>query len=412
MDARRRCFVSVIRPSKSYPRGNADRAETGRAKPHMIGLMAAYCLAIHGSYGCRHAGACCTAGWDIPIEADAARTVEVWFRGRSAERPFRAGGAPAGYAAVLSRRDDGGCVFFERRTGGSCGVHRELGEDRLPSACRHFPRVALTDRRGTFVTLSHYCPTAAELLFSNGALTSVEAPPRLSLDGTVEGLNATEALPPLLRPGILMDLEAYDAWEQAALGVLRTGRLHATDALDAIAAATARIERWVPGGTSLVDAVRGAFCEGEVRLKPDTTRTELWTLARDAVPEGLPRPERMAFRERQHREASCVLREYDAAARAYLAARLFGNWMAYHGRGLPDIVAFLQVHHAVLQVEVARRLSDDAVVDRRALLLESIRAADLLMVHLVDISRLAQLMKTLPASSFRLPASGKLSAES
>jgi Fe-S-cluster containining protein len=393
----------------------------------MIGVMPAYCLEIHSGYRCRHAGRCCTARWDIPIEADAAHAVELWFRGRSAERPFKPGGAPAGYAAVLSRRPDGRCVFFDRRPDGSCDVHRELGEERLPSACRHFPRIALTDSRGTFVTLSHYCPTAAELLFSGGILTTVQAPATLSLEGTIEGLNASDALPPLLRPGMLMDLDSYHAWEQAALRVLNDGRIHASDALDNIAAATARLEGWAPGGTPLIDAVHSAFCGGnseEVRLEPaldeagggpppvdgpDATAA-LWALALDAVPEGLPRPETISLTERGFRDAACVLDEHDAVVRAYLSARLFGNWMAYYGRGLSDVVWYLRTHRAVLQVEVARRRAECA--ERRALLLEAIRAADLLMVHLAGIGRLARLLRELEAGSWKLGASRKLEAGS
>ena len=50
-----------------------------------------------------------------------------------------------------------------------CIVHRDLGEPHLPTTCRHFPRVAVQDRRGTFVSLSHFCPTAASMLFQRRA---------------------------------------------------------------------------------------------------------------------------------------------------------------------------------------------------------------------------------------------------
>ena len=58
-----------------------------------------------------------------------------------------------------------------------CAIHRVLGHDALPSACRHFPRAAVTDDLGTFVTLSHFCPTAASMLFRDDVeLSIVEAP--------------------------------------------------------------------------------------------------------------------------------------------------------------------------------------------------------------------------------------------
>ncbi|MGE5360921.1 MAG: hypothetical protein ACM3NQ_18035, partial [Bacteroidales bacterium] len=30
-------------------------------------------LSIHAHYSCRHSGACCTAGWPIPVEPDTTR---------------------------------------------------------------------------------------------------------------------------------------------------------------------------------------------------------------------------------------------------------------------------------------------------------------------------------------------------
>jgi hypothetical protein len=40
----------------------------------MIGVMPAWCLSIHRSWQCRHAGACGGAGWSIPVEAEAFET--------------------------------------------------------------------------------------------------------------------------------------------------------------------------------------------------------------------------------------------------------------------------------------------------------------------------------------------------
>ena len=47
----------------------------------------------------------------------------------------------------------------------------------------------------------------------------------------LEGLDAREALPPLLRPGMLTDLEGYDAWERAAIALLARNDLTAGSAL-------------------------------------------------------------------------------------------------------------------------------------------------------------------------------------
>ena len=108
-------------------------------------------------------------------------------------------------------------MFFDSENGRMCAVHRELGEPMLPSACRQFPRVTLTDPRGRWITLSHFCPTAAALLFSPAPVLIVAAPASIALDGAAEGLDATAALPPLLRPGMLMDFDGYGAWERGAI---------------------------------------------------------------------------------------------------------------------------------------------------------------------------------------------------
>jgi hypothetical protein len=89
----------------------------------------------------------------------------------------------------------------------------------------------LSDSRGVFITLSHFCPTAAALLLDDREITIVEAPASLSLNGAVEGLDATGVLPPLLGPGMLTDADGYTAWEREAVGVFNDRRRTAQDAL-------------------------------------------------------------------------------------------------------------------------------------------------------------------------------------
>ena len=149
----------------------------------------------------------------------------------------------------MPRDDRRTCLFYEPRASGSCAIHREAGEDALPSACRHFPREVLIDPRGTFVSLSHYCPTAAVLLTTPDALEIVEARPPLRIGGPIDALDASDALPPLLRPGLLSDLDGYAAWEGAGLAILARRDLTATAALDRIEAMTDRVRRgqtWSP----------------------------------------------------------------------------------------------------------------------------------------------------------------------
>jgi hypothetical protein len=90
---------------------------------------------------------------------------------------------------------------------------------RTGQCCRAGWGVALRDARGTFVTLSHYCPTAARSLVDAGPLAIVEAPPALP-DDDYDGLDASGELPPLLHSSMLMDLEGYAAWEARMVATL------------------------------------------------------------------------------------------------------------------------------------------------------------------------------------------------
>ena len=197
-----------------------------RSPPHPAMSAAApiRALSIHANYGCRDSGACCTAGWRIPVEPATEHAVTSLIAAGALKRknddPFeRQEGL-----TVTALAADGACVFFERGWGVTphrCAIHRAAGQDAKPVACRQFPRVSLQDARGISVSLSHFCPTAAELLFEPGVpLEVVEAPPAFPSAEGYDGLNAVDALPPLVAPGMLMDLEAYDAWERHMVAVL------------------------------------------------------------------------------------------------------------------------------------------------------------------------------------------------
>lgn len=293
----------------------------------MIEHVAARCLSFHTTYRCRHSGACCRAGWTIPFdhgEREAVHTLRL------------AGGSfdADGHAARLA---DGTCTFFEPETH-LCAIHQAAGHAALPLSCRMFPRVVLHDGRGTLISLSHFCPTAAGLLFEDAdswrRASIVDAPAALSAVGPLDGLDAREAWPPLLRPGVMMDLESYAAWERFGIELLTRDGLAPAAGLDALASTTESIAAWSPGGpTSLLDAVSQAF---DV-LAP--------------------------------RETGLVA--HDPALKRWLAARLFGNWIAYQGDGLQAIVRYLRGCLATFTTELARDGSP----------LEAIRRSDLSIVH-------------------------------
>jgi Fe-S-cluster containining protein len=295
----------------------------------MIEHTVAKCLSFHAPYRCRHSGACCRAGWSIPFDHAERESVHAL---RLAGGSFTA----AGHAARLA---DGTCSFFE---GDSrlCAIHHAAGHAALPLSCRMFPRVVLHDGRGTLISLSHFCPTAAGLLFEPGDSRPpagiVDAPPALTGVGALDGLDAREAWPPLLRAGVMMDLESYAAWERLGIELLTREAVTPGASLDALDSTTGRIAAWSPGGpTPLLHAVRDAFGT----LAPPTS---------PGVPVG-----------------------HELALKRWLAARLFGNWIAYQEDGLQAIVRYLHGCLATFTTELARDGSP----------LEAIRRSDLLIVH-------------------------------
>jgi hypothetical protein len=160
-------------------------------------------LNFHLPYRCRHSGACCTAGWPIPVEPERAVLIKD--------------GEWLAEGGTLPLTEAGACVFH--RDGCSVYEHR-------PLSCAHFPYVCMIDPRGVHVTLSHYCPTAAALLFDDhGPIEVVEGPSPVPLLEIPEGLDARESLPPIV-PGAggrrprLMSWDEFAQWERDELKTL------------------------------------------------------------------------------------------------------------------------------------------------------------------------------------------------
>lgn len=115
---------------------------------------------------------------------------------------------------VLPVTGAGECVFH----GDGCSVY-----EQRPLSCMHFPYVCMIDPRGVHVTLSHYCPTAAAMLFEHeGPIEVVEGPSPVPLLELPEGLDARESLPPLdvNAPGgrpRLLSWEEFSQWERDEL---------------------------------------------------------------------------------------------------------------------------------------------------------------------------------------------------
>ena len=319
--------------------------------------MSTYWLSFHLAYACRHSGVCCSSRWPIPIERDrAARVQRAIERGAVAVDPGAwlepASHAPSDVAGLLAFQPSGACVFHRPpgpgASGPRCAVHA-----MRPVSCEHFPFLSVTDPRGVHVSLSHYCPTAADLLFTARApVTVVAGPPVLPAGREPEGLDAREALPPVAADGganrpTLMDWDEVSHWEQALITTLAN-------------------EPRVPGDPDL----------------------QLFDTAVAAVPPSLAWPAPIddtvgVWRER----VAPAWDPWTGVAGRYLAARAHASWAMCLGRGPADVLRAVAVAQAVLQVEAVRACGAPGVHLDGPRLKQAIRRADLLLVHYADPGR-------------------------
>ena len=315
-------------------------------------------LSVHQAYACRHSGVCCSSDWPIPVEADGLVRIEraratgqlpIDRAVRSTSLFVRPIDAPA-ETPVIVGRTDGRCVFH---TGGHrCGIHEHLGHDALPLACRQFPRVSVLDPRGVSVTLSHYCPTAAATLGSDGydraRADILVNTPGFPPDGEYAGLEARDALPPLLCRDVLMDWDAWWRLEQRAVATLLHTGASADEALALLRGVVARLGRWRPGSEPLIDAVETAFDRGDAA--PAVAPVEV--LVRHAF-------DRVPGVYRQRAEWAWHLDTPDPVARRFLAAHAFANWQV-HGQngGLSAWLASIDTARAFLSAGAGVRHTD------------------------------------------------------
>lgn len=304
---------------------------------------------MHLPYACRDSGACCSAKWPIPIERVRLTAVDCLRSDRQWLLP--APGAPSDIAGVLAISESGHCVFHRH----GCEIQHVVGREAMPSSCQHFPREVLRDLRGDFVTLSHFCPTAADLLFTHqGPVRIVEGPPAVS-PGEAEGLEARDVLPPLLTAGMLMDLEGYSAWEAHMVARLTSDDgLSPEQALDRLDQDLRMLQRWRPSHGGLRQAV------ADLPPSPPAIDPPLTDSGQRRV------------------------------IRRFLAARAFASWMAYQGHGVATVMRSLHLTLRALRGDMARAgASRDGIVDT-ARLKECIRRTDLLLVHRANRDELAR----------------------
>jgi Fe-S-cluster containining protein len=364
-----------------------------------------FALDFHADYRCKDAGACCTSGWQIPVEPE----IEDGIRISLAVRKLRAPGEPAaaellrpmkglpsGSRSVLGMDASGRCRFHESEPRRGCSLHRQLGHEALPASCRHFPRVCLHTPRGTFVSLSHYCPTAARQLFrSDASLRIVENPEAFPASVEYGGLDARTSLPPFLRPGMLLDWDGHEMWQRHAVATFAREDLLPEAAVSLLSRQVERARAWLPGDGVFLEFLQLAFEEdpqgrGAFELTVPAVRAA-WEDAVGAVPQGVCPPRwPHDFEASRVRHVDPGWSAQHAPIRRYLASKAFASWLALQGQGLRTVARGLQVATAVLLAECARACAaHDRGLDD-ALLEQAFRASDLLLVHLASPQALAR----------------------
>lgn len=387
-------------------------------------------LSTHANYRCGHSGACCNAGWPIPVERGTYEPLRKALANGSLQIPADGGdgGAAASHDEVWTAAsadapletpvlaavaDVGGCVFYERGRR-RCAIHRQMGEAWLPVACRQFPRVSLLDARGLSVGLSHFCPTAAALLFDDRPLVIADMPPAFPPGFPYDPLDARDALPPLLQPRVLLGLPAFDRWEREVVALCAEETRTAEGALAAVEALTEAIRRWQPDREPF-DAAMDAALEAARATEHAGGAFEAERAIRDyllvlgAVPDAFkgiaPPPSSSLAAEADARYVAHSWPAFAGPVRRYLAAKAFGSWLAYQGRGLRTAVSLMRVALSILRLHAATNCTElDRPLDRDTLIC-AIRRTDELLVHLASQQTLAD---RLSASERALAARGPL----
>ena len=259
---------------------------------------------------------------------------------------FAESAQPTGPALLNSAQ--GRCVFHDDNALGGCRIHRAMGHTALPLACRQFPRQSVRDPRGVSVTLSHYCPTANDLLVNATAPTTIVSnAPAFPADAEYVGLTADNALPPLLHPRLAMDWESWWLFEELAVSLLS----EAPEPLSRLGLAVECARKWTVDNGSLSDHLRAAFIHARTANLsgselPTSRITELIADVLAAVPADADNDWRGAATEAVSVRA--LERVDDAVVSRFLAAHAFANWAAYQGEGLRTWFRAVETAAAVL----------------------------------------------------------------
>ncbi len=198
------------------------------------------------------------------------------------------------------------------------------------------------------MTLSHYCPTAAELSASPlEPITIAVNAPGFPDTGEYVGLTADPTLPPLLHARLVMDWDSWWLFEELAVALISD----APSPLARLALVVEDVREWRVGPRPLMEHIGDAFDRARDHTPvpaepPSTVVAQRCADAIATVPEAW-RPQAL-----EALSTSTSPPVEDVVMRRYLAAHAFANWTAYQGEGLRawhravETAACLLVHTA------------------------------------------------------------------
>jgi hypothetical protein len=223
------------------------------------------------------------------------------------------------------------------------------------------------------------------MLFRDDVTLTIVSSPAAFPQADYDGLSVTaDDLPPLLRPGVVMDLEAYTRWETH---MVRRCADAATpeSALATLERDAVRVRGWTPDGPAMrdvVDALPATMAEAPT-VTGLTGSLAAFAQTMVAVPDDLrPVPDEHGLEGAFARFVAPAWDLWSKPLRQFLAAKAFASWTAYQGRGLMSIVRGLHVALALVRVEAARACRDAERPLDRELLLAAFRQADFILNHL------------------------------
>jgi hypothetical protein len=221
----------------------------------------------------------------------------------------------------------------------------------------------------------------------------VEAPPAFP-PADYDGLEITaDDLPPLLHPHMLMDLDAYSAWERHMVERCSDVTRVPESVLATLARDAAQLARWKPGHTSLVEAIAQLPREFVAAVPAASLETSLglYHEAMTAVPDDFrPEPDEADLIDAFAAYVRPQWSQFHAPLNRFIAAKAFATWTAYQGRGIATIVRGIESAVALVRVEAARQCRDAVRALDAELLLEAFRGADFILNHLAvgeDLAR-------------------------